>query len=252
MIDQKDISFFEDQGYLLLKNLLSEEYVAELSQAIDKIAEQDGPFIFRESNSRAIRTIFAPELVDSKFKELLTDEAIIKVVNALLGEPFYLFQSKYNNKASLASGSWSWHQDFTFWKDDGMPQAKALTMAVFLSDVTPFSGPIIGIPGTHKEGTITHRLNNPDGVHDENLKYLIAPETIKEMVEKYGEMKAFTGDKGSVLFFHSDLLHSSYQNMFHEDRKVLMFTFNPISNKTNEIEDPRPNYMVQRSFIPLN
>ena len=113
------------------------------------------------------------------------------------------------------------------------------------------NGPLLVIPASQAEGEVTSYLNNPDGVHDENLKYMISQDTLAQMVKKYNPIIPLTGKAGDVTIFHSNLLHASYQNMGIVDRKLLMFTFNPISN-IEEVENPRPDYMVNRNRVALN
>lgn len=251
MLSQQQIADYESKGYLFLKNFLSDQVLERMLAALERIEEMDGPEYFRESNSDKIRTIFAPELFDDDLHSILKDQKLIQSIDQLLEEEYYLFQSKLNVKASLESGSWSWHQDFKFWREDGMLEPKALTVAIFLSDVTDFSGPIIAVPGSHKMGEIQSYLNNPDGVHDESLKYLITPETLKNVIKEFGSIVSFTGQAGDALIFHSNILHGSFQNMHFADRKLLMFTFNPVSNIT-EVTDPRPEYMVKQNREVLN
>ena len=71
------------------------------------------------------------------------------------------------------------------------------------------------------------------------------------MVKKYSPIIPFTGKAGDMHIFHCNLLHGSYQNMGVIDRKLLMFTFNPIDN-IKEVADPRPDYMVKRNRTVLN
>ena len=249
-LNQELVEQFNQNGYLLLENRFAPEKVSEIRKEIESISSLDGPEFFREE-AGAIRTIFSPENYSDKLKKLVKSEELVGPLRRLFNEPFYLFQSKYNNKKSLQSGSWPWHQDFTFWQEDGMPAAKAITAAIYLTDITDFSGPILCVPGTHKHGRIDTELNNPDGVHDENLKYLITPETLEKMTTLYGKVLSTAGNAGSVLYFHSDILHGSFQNMYYIDRMIMMFTYNPLSNKTVPVENPREEFMVKRDFSTI-
>lgn len=251
MLSQEQINTYHQQGYLQISNWLKGKELDQIIQAIEKIEQLDGPEFFREKSSGKIRTIFAPEKFDSSILELLENSSLPKIIEQLLNTDFYLFQSKLNTKSSLESGVWSWHQDFKFWKEDGMIAPNALTVAILLSDVEVANGPILAIPSSQKEGEVESYLNNPDGVHDENLKYMITQSTLSEMVKKYSPIIPFTGNAGDIHIFHCNLLHSSYQNMGVIDRKLLMFTFNPTDN-IKEVSDPRPEYMVKRNLTALN
>jgi ectoine hydroxylase len=251
MLSQDQIKSYEHQGYLHISNWLEGERLNQITQAIDKIEQLDGPEFYREKTSGKIRTVFAPEKFDSSILALLDNSDLPKLVEQLLKTDFYLFQSKLNTKSSLESGVWSWHQDFKFWQEDGMLKPEALTVAIMLTDVEVPNGPLLAIPTSQSEGEVESYLNNPDGVHDENLKYMISQTTLAQMVKKYGQIIPITGKAGDVTIFHSNLLHSSYQNMGVIDRKLLMFTFNPIEN-FREVPNPRPDYMVKRNRTVIN
>lgn len=251
MLNKDQIDAYEEQGYLHLTSWLKGDALVQIKEAIEKIEKLDGPEFFREKNSQKIRTVFAPEKFDTSILELLEKSSLPILISQLLKTEFYLFQSKLNTKSSLESGVWSWHQDFKFWKEDGMIAPNALTVAILLSDVEVANGPILAIPSSHKEAEVESYLNNPDGVHDENLKFMITQSTLTKMVKKHSPIIPFTGKAGDVHIFHCNLLHSSYQNMGVEDRKLLMFTFNPTDN-IKEVPEPRPDYMVKRNRTALN
>ncbi|UZD23483.1 phytanoyl-CoA dioxygenase family protein [Algoriphagus halophytocola] len=251
MITKEQLKHYSSKGYLILPKMYQGEVLASLITATERLEKLDGPEFFREKNSGKIRTVFAPEKFDQTIAKLINQLELRQIIYQILGEDFYLFQSKLNTKACLESGVWTWHQDFKFWKEDGMLQANAVTAAVLLSDVDIANGPILLIPGTHQEGEVSSYLNNPEGVHDENLKYMIHPSTLSSMCEKYEPIVPLLGKAGDLLLFHSNVLHASYQNMGYLDRKLLMLTFNPIRN-IQEVEHPRPDYMVKRNKAVLS
>ena len=73
----------------------------------------------------------------------------------LLDEDVYMHQYKVNAKAAFDGEVWQWHQDFGTWhRDDEMPEPRAMNIAVYLDDVTPANGPLLFIPGSHKDGTL--------------------------------------------------------------------------------------------------
>src|SRR5207247_1616599 len=60
-----------------------------------------------------------------------------------------------NAKAAFEGEVWQWHQDYGTWaRDDGMPQPRAMNIAVFLDEVMPINGPLMFIPRSHKHGTL--------------------------------------------------------------------------------------------------
>ena len=58
-----------------------------------------------------------------------------------------MHQFKINAKAAFDGEVWQWHQDYGTWKrDDGMPEARAMNISVFLDEVMPVNGPLMFIP----------------------------------------------------------------------------------------------------------
>ncbi len=71
----------------------------------------------------------------------------------ILDEEVYMHQFKINAKAAFDGAVWQWHQDFGTWsRDDLMPEARAMNIALFIDPVTAANGPLIFIPGSHKKG----------------------------------------------------------------------------------------------------
>ena len=69
-----------------------------------------------------------------------------------------MHQFKINAKAPFDGDVWQWHQDYGTWKrDDGMPEARAMNISVFLDEVYPYNGPLMFIPKSHKRGTLGGR-----------------------------------------------------------------------------------------------
>src|SRR6516164_5078089 len=58
-------------------------------------------------------------------------------------------------QAAFEGDVWQWHQDYGTWaRDDGMPQARAMNIAVFLDEVMPINGALMLIPKSHKQGVL--------------------------------------------------------------------------------------------------
>ena len=73
----------------------------------------------------------------------------------LFGEPVYMHQFKINGKMAFDGDVWQWHQDYGTWmNDDLMPEARAMNVAIFLDEVNEFNGPLMFIPGSHKQGAL--------------------------------------------------------------------------------------------------
>ena len=78
---------------------------------------------------------------------------LVEPLRQLFGEDVYVHQFKLNAKAAFEGDVWQWHQDYGTWaRDDGMPEPRAMNIAVFLDEVMPINGPLLLIPKSHKQG----------------------------------------------------------------------------------------------------
>ncbi|MFK8059239.1 MAG: phytanoyl-CoA dioxygenase family protein [Polaribacter sp.] len=251
MLKKNQIEEFHKNGYLQISNMFKYQEIEALSNELSVLFSQDSPNVYRQDGDDAIRTVFAPNQFSELFDRAYKLDFLVESVKQLLKDDVYLHQYKFNTKIALKKGVWDWHQDFTFWKDDGMPAPKAITVAVYLDDITEFSGGMVVIPGSHKLGKVACTMENPEGVHDENLKYVIHKDALEEAVEKCGGMVSTKGKKGTVLFFDSNLLHASSQNLYYKNRDILMITYNSVSNAVTKVNKPREDFMVGRDISPI-
>lgn len=251
MLTNNQIEEFQKNGYLLMSDLFKTDEIEALSNELSVLSSQDSPNVYKQNGDDAIRTVFAPNQFSELFNRAYKLDFLVDTVKQILEDDVYLFQYKFNTKIALKPGTWNWHQDFTFWKDDGMPAPKAITVAIYLNDVTEFSGGMVIVPGSQKLGRVACTMENPDGVHDENLKYVIHKEALEDAVKKCGGMISTKGKKGSVLFFDSNVLHASSHNLYYENRDILMITYNSVNNAVQNISNPRENFMVGRDFSPI-
>src|SRR5665647_2644929 len=98
--------------------------------------------------------VFFPDCFSEEEIALLARHPrLIEPLRQLFGEEVYVHQFKLNAKAAFEGDVWQWHQDYGTWhRDDGMPAARAMNIAVFLDEVMPINGPLLLIPKSHKQG----------------------------------------------------------------------------------------------------
>jgi ectoine hydroxylase len=236
---------FQEQGWLFLPELFSTEEVALLKREAVAIYAQHRPEVWREK-SGAPRTAFAAHLYNEAFRLLGAHPRMIRPVAQILGEPVYLHQFKINAKSAFSGEVWQWHQDYGTWKrDDGMPDARAMNIAVFLDEVMPINGPLLLVPKSHTEG-------NLPASHDlETTSYplwTLDNATVSRLVRD-GGIVAATGKPGGMLMFHGNLVHGSAGNITPYPRTIVYLTLNAVSNY---IRTPtRPEFIAHRDFSPI-
>jgi ectoine hydroxylase len=242
---------FDRDGYLFFPSLFSETEVRVLTDEVPRLAQRRGPEVVREKGSDAVRTIFAAHLFSDVFARLARHPRMVDPVVNLFGEPVYMHQFKINGKAAFAGDLWQWHQDFGTWvNDDLMPAPRAMNVAIFLDEVGEFNGPLMFIPGSHKLGVL-------EAGHDTTTTsyplWTIDHATIRSLVERAGGRRggivAPKGPAGSMLLFHSCLVHASTANLSPWDRVSVYLSLCAVSNHIRRFK--RPEHIAHRDFTPI-
>ena len=157
---------------------------------------------------------------------------------------------------------WQWHQDYGTWlNDDHMPTEQAMNIAIFLDDVTEHNGPLMFTAGSHKKGVVKvkHDLtttSHPLWTVDNNL--------IRQLVQRAGGQGGFDADgrhvrggivspkgpAGSMILFHSCLVHASGSNLSPFDGNSVYLSLCAVSNHIRRHK--RLEYIAHRDFTPIN
>lgn len=158
-----------------------------------------------------------------------------------------MHQYKVNAKAAPFEGDvWQWHQDYGTWaRDDGMPEAKAMNIAVFVDEVMPINGPLMFIPGSHKCGVL-------DAGHDlETTSYplwTLDKATVTELADQ-GGVVAPTGPAGSMIMFHGNLVHALPPNITPYPRTIVYLTLCAVGNHITKFTCDE--WIAHRNFDPI-
>src|SRR5258707_15037911 len=143
---------FDQQGYVFMPSCFSEDEVALLRSEAEDILKTDRQEVWREKTG-APRPAFAAHTFNEAFRLLAHHPRLVEPLRQLFGEDVYVHQYKINAKAAFEGAVWQRHQDYGTWaRDDGMPEPRAMNIAVFLDEVLPINGPLLLIPGSHKQG----------------------------------------------------------------------------------------------------
>jgi ectoine hydroxylase len=251
MLTSQQLREFDEQGYVFLPNCFSDEEVAALRSEAEAIYKTDRQEVWREK-SGAPRTAFAAHTYNEAFRLLGAHPRLIGPVEQLFGEKLYMHQFKINAKAPFDGEVWQWHQDYGTWaRDDGMPEPRAMNISVFLDEVMPINGPLMFIPKSHRHGVLA-------AGHDKQTTsyplWTLDNETITRLCEEAAPpggvgIVAPTGEPGSVLMFHGNLVHASPPNITPYPRKIVYLTLCAVSN---HIRTPtRPDWIAHRDFTPI-
>ena len=242
---------FDEEGYLFFPSLFSPEEIQNLLAAVPELYQRREEYNVREKGSDAVRTNFAAHLYSRPFAKLARHPRMIKPVEDLLGEHLYMHQFKINGKMAFEGDVWQWHQDYGTWvNDDLMPTERAMNIAIFLDEVTEFNGPLLLIPGSHKKGVIKakHDLTTtsyPLWTLDNDL----ISQLVSRAGGKNGGIVGPKGPAGSMILFHSCLVHSSSSNLSPFNRVSVYLSLCAVSNHIRRFK--RKEYIAHRDFTPI-
>jgi len=244
-LSSRQLEEFDQRGYLFLPDCFSDEEMAVLRAEAENIYKTERKEVWRES-SGAPRTAFAAHTYNEAFRILGAHPRLVQPVEQLFGEQLYMHQFKINAKAAFEGEVWQWHQDYGTWaRDDGMPQPRAMNIAVFLDEVMPINGPLMFIPKSHRHGTLA-------AGHDKQTTsyplWTLDKETVTRLA-KEGGIVAPTGKPGSVVMFHGNLVHASPPNITPYPRKIVYLTLCAVSNHITKFT--RPEWIAHRDFTPI-
>ena len=243
---------FERDGYLFFPGLFKPDEVQTLTDAAPDLYARREAYNVREKGKDAVRTNFAAHMVSAPFARLARHPRMVGPVQDLLGEQLYMHQFTVNVKMAFEGDVWQWHQDYGTWlNDDMMPTERAMNVAIFLDDVNAFNGPLMFIPGSHKKGVV-------DAKHDLTTTsyplWTVDNDLIRELVEraggKNGGIVSPTGPAGSMILFHSCLVHASSSNLSPWNRVSVYLSLCAVSNHIRRHK--RPEYIAQRDFTPID
>ena len=245
-LTSEQLKQFDEEGYLFFPDYFSPEETQILKNSVPEVFAQRRPENVREKSGDVVRTAFAVHTYHPVFEALVHHPRFVEPAEQLLKDKTYIHQFKINGKAAFDGDVWQWHQDYGTWKrDDGMPQPRAMNIAIFLDEVMPINGPLMLVPKSQHAGDLkaSHELATTS-----YPLWTLDEETVTRLVRE-GGIVAPTGKAGGMLMFHGNLVHGSSGNITPYPRKIVYLTLNACSNY---IRTPtRPDYIAHRDFTPI-
>ena len=256
-LSETELARYERDGFLVIDSFLDQATVRQFRE--DLRGYEDDESILRsegtitEPGKQEIRSIFGIHELSDRFDRLTRDPRILAMVRQLLGSEAYIHQSRINFKPGFHGKGFDWHSDFETWHaEDGMPRMRAVSFSIALTDNTPFNGPLMLIPGSHKT-FVPCVGRTPEDNYQSSLKKqeLGVPNNrdLAAMADDYG-IKAPTGPAGSLIIFECNTLHASNANMSPWPRSNLFFVYNSVENQLQAPfcgNKPRPDFLGNRS-----
>jgi ectoine hydroxylase len=260
-ITAKQLSHFDEQGFLVLDGLFDEDEIAQMQQAAFTLLKDpegiDEQTVILEPHDREVRSIFRIHRQCPSMRRLASDERIAGIVRFLLDDDVYIHQSRLNFKPGFNGTEFYWHSDFETWHaEDGMPRMRAISASILLTENSEQNGPLMVIPGSHLH-FLSCQGETPEDHYRASLRKQEVgtpdPESLSRLVAQ-GGLRSIPGKPGQVILFDCNLMHGSNGNITPFPRSNAFFVYNAICNRIGRpfsARHPRPDFIAERLIEPV-
>ncbi len=221
-ITQQKIDFFEENGYLVIRNLINEETIVGyqkiyndfISGKIDVGANRrDLKGEDKNSKSESITQIMVPSQHFPTLQDSAYYQKISQIVQTLMGDDMEIDFDMFINKLPQSNAITPWHQDCAYWIE--MPDKRAVSAWMPLDEAKLDNGCMWYVPASHKLPMRKHASSAKNGA-------LVCEGNENEAV--YIELKP-----GSVVLHHGATAHYSRGNTTNSQRRAMIVNLRPKS-----------------------
>ena len=220
MLNQDQINFYHENGYLGVENVVSETEISELRRVTDEFVEKSRQVTANDSvfdlepghtpENPRLRRLKNPIQHHPFYDRILHHEGVLAIVSQLIGPNIRQNGTKLNMKLPQVGSPVEWHQDWAFYphtNDD------LLAVGVCIDDMTLENGCLLVVPGSHKERIYDHHYQGRfSGAVTEQDFALDNAAPI--------ELTA-----GGISIHHVRALHASAPNKSARPRRFLLFQY---------------------------
>ena len=259
-LDAATLANHETRGYTVVDQLLSLGEVQTYWQELVRMSSgdhRDDERVITEAKTGEVRSIFDVHETSELIAELVRDPRVLDRARQILGSEVYIHQSRVNYMPGFKGTGFYWHSDFETWHaEDGMPVPRAVSCSIALTDNYPFNGGLMVMPGSQRT-FVQCAGETPEDNYKSSLKEqrvgVPSEEDITSLAAEYG-IDQFTGQAGSALWFDSNVMHGSSNNITPYPRSNIFVVFNSVENalqKPYAAIEPRPAFIAGRDSTPL-
>lgn len=258
--DAQTLQSFDEKGYLSIDELITADelqlFKDELRRlAYDPAVKRDERTVV-EAKSDEVRSIFDIHRSNEVFAKIANDPRVVDRARQILGSDVYIHQSRINYKPGFVGKDFTWHSDFETWHaEDGMPNQRAVSILISLTDNYSFNGPLMIMPGSHKH-YISCQAETPEDNYKQSLVMQGAgvpdPEILTDFADRFG-IDVLEGPAGGAIMFDSNCMHASNGNVTPYSRSNVFIVYNSVENTPVEpfaAPSPRPDFLGSRDFTP--
>ena len=219
LLSTQQKTFFEDEGYLVIENLLNEAevtyysnlYNSFLDNRIDASNYRSDLSGSDDTTKENITQIMVPSKLVPELLEKVLHIKTLKMAQELMGDDIALDFDMLINKAPNTNTITPWHQDAAYWID--MPDNRAASCWVAIDHAYKENGCMWYTPKSHLSELLQHEQTGNKGA----LKC--------EGSEENSMCIELT--PGSCVFHQGGTLHYSRGNSTDDNRRAIITNFRP-------------------------
>lgn len=220
LISPEQRSFFENEGYLIVEDLISMEeveyynelYNSFLDNSIDASSYRSD-LSGSDSKDEKITQIMVPSKLVPELLLKPIHKKSLAIAKTLMGDDIELDFDMLINKAPQTNTKTPWHQDAAYWID--MPDKRAASCWVAIDHAFLDNGCMWYTPRSHLSDILPHvQMGNKGALSCDG----------SEANSVYVELKP-----GSCVFHQGGTLHYSRGNSTQNNRRALITNFRPQS-----------------------
>ena len=222
MLSKEQREDFEQNGYLIVENVLDKVAVKKIRLTAEKDAQlAENVQINKNYEEEGIGTklVYRDRLGDDTYSAYVRSRQLIEPMEDLFSEKmrhYYHIQMLKDPN----TGGWQWHQDYGYhYKEFFYPKFVSLMLA--LDPCTKDNGCLRVLRGSHHIGRLEHQECGSQLMADpERIEW-----ATRELEEVHCELSP-----GSVLYFHGNILHASDPNQSSLPRWSIVAAYVTASN----------------------
>ena len=202
---EETLQRYRTQGWVVIEGVFQAEEMDRIAELALSVAKQENDVRVGYSVDESPDGTLLPRKVNSAFwkgqafQDLMLDPRMLHLIQHFIGGKPLLFADQIFMKPPRFGSPKPYHQDNAYFRCS--PSDQLITAWIAMDDVDEENGCLRYISGSHLEGILPH--------HSLEVEHNLSPAA--ELVDLKRESLAIAS-KGSVIFHHTETLHTSHQN----------------------------------------
>ena len=239
---------FKSNGFVIIRNILSGDEVAKVMGFYENSEEVKLHAYGQDDGLEKKTRVCLWKYAGNDIGDMVSrSEKIVTTFEELLdGEELYHYHSKLMMKEARTGGQHVWHQDYGYWYENGCLYPDMGSVFIALDPCIKENGCLQVLAGSHKMGRLNTSLIGT-GVTQRGADLERVEQARKVCRHVFVELSP-----GDAVFFHSNLLHTSAQNMSDKRRWSMICAYNTRMNnpvREHHLSQYHPLDKVKNSSI---